>query len=150
MYIPYDIPDEYDDEARRQSASLSLETYIQNNYSESNVIVVGDLNDDIHEPRPSNVFWNYIEKSEQFKFVDMELAINGENGYHWEYWSYPSWGNTGSHIDHILINKNLFNEFEGDASTVTTIKLEDYFPNGWSDFNEFISDHRPVVWKFSY
>ena len=142
-----DIPNENDDEARRQSASFFLEEYILNNYSESNVIVVGDLNDDIHEPRLSNVFWNFIENSEHFKFVDMQLALNGENEQHWTYWSYPSWP---SHIDHILVNKKLFDEFEGNASTVTTIKLEDYFPNGWSDYDEFISDHRPVAWKFSF
>ena len=142
-----DSIDTNDDEARRQSASLLLETFIQDNYSESNVIVVGDLNDDIHEPRPSNVFWNFIENSEQFKFVDMELALNGGNEQHWTYWSYPSWP---SHIDHILINENLFEEFEDNASTVATMKLEDYFPNGWSEYDEFISDHRPVAWKFSF
>ena len=77
----------------------------------------------------------------------MQLALNGENEQHWRYWSYPSWP---SHIDHILVNKKLFDEFENNASTVTTIELEDYFPNGWADYDEFISDHRPVAWKFSF
>ncbi len=142
-----DIPDEDDEESRRQSASLFLEQYILENYSEKNVIVVGDLNDDIHEPRSSNVFWNFIENSGQFKFVDMELAINGEDGQHWSYWSYPTWP---SHIDHILINENLFDEFENNGSSVSTINVEDYFPNDWNDFDEKVSDHRPVAWKFSF
>ena len=62
-----DIPDEDDQEARRQLASILLERYITENYTEEKVIVVGDLNDDIHESRTSNVFWNFIENSEQFK-----------------------------------------------------------------------------------
>ena len=142
-----DIPDEDDEEARRQLASILLEQYIIENYTEEKVIVVGDLNDDIHESRTSNVFWNFIENSEQFKFVDMELAINGENGFQWGHWSYPTWP---SHIDHILINENLFNEFENNNSMVITIRLEDYFSNGWADYEEDISDHRPVAWRFQF
>ncbi len=141
-----DIPDEDDNEARRQTASFLLEEYISDYFTNVNVILLGDLNDDIHEPKRSNVFWNFIENSDQFQFVDMELAIDGDNGHHWTYWSYPSWP---SHIDHILINVNLFDEFEHNASTVITFQLEDYFHNGWTDYDEFISDHRPVAWKFS-
>ena len=141
-----DYPDEDDEESRRQSASLLLEQYILNNYLGKNVIVVGDLNDDIHEPKYSNVFWNFVENSEHFRFVDMELALNGDNGHHWSHWSYPTWP---SHIDHILINVNLFDVFEHNASTVITFQLEDYFPNGWNDYDDKISDHRPVAWKFS-
>lgn len=142
-----DIPDDDDEEARRQAASLLLEDYVLNNFWDSNTIILGDFNDDIHEPEVSNVFSNFIKNSSNFKFIDMELAISGKNGQHWAHWSYPTWP---SHIDHILITNNLFDEFEGNASTVTTIRIEDYFPNGWTDYDALVSDHRPVVWKFSF
>jgi hypothetical protein len=56
-------------------------------------------------------------------------------------WSYPSWP---SHLDHILITDELFDEFENEGSLVETIHLEEYFNGGWSDYENYISDHRPV------
>ena len=59
------------------------------------------------------------------------------------YSSYPA-----IHFDHILINNNLLDEF-GNNSTVNTIKIENYFENGSSEYDENVSDHRPVYFKFT-
>ena len=62
-------------------------------------------------------------------------------------WSYPSWP---SHLDHILITNELFDEFDNTGSTVQTIHIEDYFEEGWRDYEKYISDHRPVVLSLNF
>ena len=42
-----------------------------------------------------------------------------------------------------MISSDLFEEFE--TSDVQTIRLGDYI----SGYDEVISDHRPVVWRFT-
>ena len=58
-----------------------------------------------------------------------------------EYWSYPSFP---SHIDHIIITNELFN----NHISTSTILIENALPN-LSDYNNYISDHRPVGVKLS-
>jgi hypothetical protein len=58
-----------------------------------------------------------------------------------ENWSYPNWP---SHLDHILITNELFDEFENLGSKVQTIHIEDYFDRGWDYYENYISDHRPI------
>ena len=62
-------------------------------------------------------------------------------------WSYPSWP---SHLDHILITNELFYEIENEVSSVETIRLEEYFYNGWSEYENYISDHRPVGLRLKF
>ena len=129
-----------EDEARRQEASQKLQVFIDSTFSDTNVIVVGDLNDDITEPQGDNVFWNFIEDTENYLFADLPIA---EGSY--TKWSYPSWP---SHLDHILITNELFDEYEN--STVQTILIDNYLDDGWHEYNENISDHRPVGMKFIF
>ena len=44
----------------------------------------------------------------------------------------------------MLITNELFDEFDNEGSSVQTICLEEYFDNGWIDYEKYISDHRPV------
>ena len=128
--------DSIEDEARRKSASENLEDYVNEYLYGENVIILGDLNDELNEGASENVFQNFINDSTHYKFVDMDIAYGYSSN-----WSYPSWP---SHLDHILITDELFDEFENEGSSVQTIRLEEYFDGGWNDYEKYISDHRPV------
>ena len=125
-----------EDEARRKSASENLEDYVNEYLYGENVIILGDLNDELNEDANENVFQNFINDSTHYKFVDIDIAYGYSSN-----WSYPSWP---SHLDHILITDELFDEFENEGSSVQTIRLEEYFDGGWNDYEKYISDHRPV------
>ena len=129
-----------ENEERRQEASLKLQAFIDSTYFDAQVILIGDLNDDIAESQATNVFWNFIEDTENYLFADMEIAEGSSSN-----WSYPSWP---SHLDHILITNELFDEYEN--STVQTILVDHYLEGGWHEYDENISDHRPVGMKFAF
>ena len=125
-----------ENEDRRKSGSEKLEDYVNEYLSVENVIILGDLNDELNENPSNNVFQNFINDALNFKFTDMEIAYSSSSN-----WSYPSWP---SHLDHILITNELFDEFKNEGSFVQTIRLEEYFDNGWTEYKNYISDHRPV------
>jgi endonuclease/exonuclease/phosphatase family metal-dependent hydrolase len=125
-----------DNELRRKMASEKLDQYISLEQAESNVILLGDLNDDITEPEVSNVFWVFISQPEFYLFADMDIAQGSVN-----FWSYPSWP---SHLDHILISNELFDIFENDHSICQTILMDTFLSGGWGEYDQNISDHRPV------
>jgi len=125
-----------EDENRRSSASQRLDEYVVSNFPDENVIILGDLNDDLTEPANDNVFWNFISKTEEYLFVDMDIASGSD-----DYWSFPTWP---SHLDHILITNELFETFERSKSVVQTFRIEDYMNGGWNKYELYISDHRPV------
>ncbi len=133
--------DPYDEEHRRQDASILLEEYINQNFALDNIILLGDLNDEIAEVESKNVFWNFIE-NDNFHFADIRIAEG--NSDNWSYPSYPS------HIDHILITNELFDEFGNVASEIETIRVDKYLDNGWSEYDSYISDHLPVCMKLSF
>jgi len=60
-------------------------------------------------------------------------------------WSYPTWP---SHLDHILITNELFNNL--DSGDIQTIKIDQYLNGGWSEYDYNISDHRPVFMRLVY
>jgi len=134
-----DINDPYDEETRRLDASNLLKAYMDDYFSNKRVIMTGDLNDLLVEDNPyNNVFNAFINDPENYLFVDMEIAEGGEYN-----WSYPSWP---SHLDHILINKPLFDDFENEGSQVETLRLDDYF-DSFYQYEINVSDHRPVAIK---
>ena len=118
-----------DSEARRESASILLKDYIDQNLATENVIILGDFNDDIGNGSPFN---NFIQDQNNYFFADSDIA-NGSVAN----WSYPSWP---SHLDHILIT----NELEDNLLSVETIKLENCLP----EYSSSVSDHRPVIATF--
>lgn len=132
------MSDSGDEETRRYQANLLLKTYIDQNFSSENVILLGDLNDDIAETSQNNVFQMFIEDSQNYLFADIEIATGTSAN-----WSFPNWP---SHLDHLLITNELFSEFENENSEVKTIKIDDYL-SGWSEYDQNISDHRPVALK---
>jgi hypothetical protein len=126
----------WDEEVRRRLACMKLDSYISTNLPNSKVIVLGDMNDQIAEPPEYNVFLNFINKSDEYYFVDMPIAVSPN----YNNVSYP---NSFSHIDHILITNELFADFEQGGSYCKTILAENWMLN-WNTYSSTISDHRPV------
>ena len=123
---------------RRVASSDILYDYLNSSVQAGilNHIVVGDWNDDISDPYSENSFNIFLDDTGNYKYVTYENALSGTN-IHDSYPSYPSF------IDHIMISKDLFDE-SGDGD-VQTLRLGDYI----SGYDEIISDHRPVVWRFT-
>ena len=127
--------DQPDDRERRKAAACSLKTYIDSaiaNSDEKDYIVAGDWNDEIDDPPEENCFTIFLD-DDNYIFLTEPLAGNPGQS------SYPSYS---SLIDHILITKDA--EYEYNNGETETIRLDDYF----DDYDETISDHRPVVAKF--
>lgn len=118
-----------ENEERRRSATDSLHKYISSNYPDDPVIILGDLNDEINGGSyETNVFWTMVNDPDNFNFTDMSIAFGSV-----AWWSYTSWP---SHIDHICVTNELYNNID------TTIV---YRPDRcYSDYHDVISDHRPV------
>ncbi len=136
-----DVGNSSDEEARRFEASTLLKQYIDMNFSSSRVIVIGDLNDIITDNAINNVFQMFLDDPIHYKFADELIASGPSNN-----WSFPSWP---SHLDHILITNEIFNDFANPGSEIQTIKVDDYLNGGWTDYDFYISDHRPLGLKLS-
>ena len=129
----------YDEENRRYTAINLLKEYIDNYLPNNNVIVLGDLNDNIAEDPPNNVFQEVLNDSTNFHFADYQIAQGNSSE-----WSFPNWP---SHLDHILITNEMFNGLNNFE--VQTIKIDEYLDGGWNEYDQNISDHRPVAIKYS-
>lgn len=135
-----DFDDASDEENRRYTAINLIKEYIDNNLPDNNVIVLGDLNDDIAESSSNNVFQEVLDDSTHYQFADLEIAQGNSSD-----WSFPNWP---SHLDHILITDELFNS--ANNYEVQTIKIDEYLEGGWVEYDQNISDHRPVGMKLSF
>lgn len=134
-----DMGNNSDEEFRRFEANRLLKNYIDSNFYSRRVVLLGDLNDLITEPSPNNVFEMFLNDSNNYSFVDEDIA----NGSSID-WSYPNWP---SHLDHILITNELFADFINSGSLAQTIKIDDFMSGGFDDYDFYISDHRPVGMK---
>jgi exonuclease III len=128
-----------DEEYRRQQATNLLKQYIDTYFDDRKVFIVGDLNDVITEPAHTNVFLSIINDQDNYRFADMSIAQGSSL-----YWSYPSWP---SHLDHIIVTDELFDELEHESTLVQTIRLDQFF-SSWYQYDQNVSDHRPVGMRF--
>ena len=119
-------------EDRRKQSSILLKNYIDNNFSENNVIVVGDFNDNLIDDE--NVFAPFLIDTSNYYFTDYPIADEG-NSY---FWSYPSWP---SHLDHILITDELFES----VHNTEVLLIDQWYFDSFDDYDTFISDHRPIA-----
>ncbi|MCF7804143.1 MAG: endonuclease/exonuclease/phosphatase family protein [Candidatus Marinimicrobia bacterium] len=101
----------------------------------TNIIVMGDWNDELGDTGIYQSFYPFLEDATHFRFATMEIADDPEQA------SYPSWP---SFLDHILYSKGLFDEQAAGGST-ETVRLDDYL-GSWDRYESLISDHRPVLW----
>ncbi len=124
-----------DEEYRRLYAIQLIKNYLDENHHSDNVIVLGDLNDELIDNE--NVFELVLDDYENYLFTDYEIALGSE-----EFWSFPSWP---SHLDHIWITNELF----PNHVNTETILIENYLENGLSAYEQYISDHRPVLLQLS-
>ena len=115
-----------------------MKQYVDSNFSFKNVIILGDLNDNLVDPNVHNVFINIINDTLNYLFADINIAQSTSVN-----WSYPSWP---SHLDHILITNELFQDFSHPTSRVEVIKLDEYM-SGWNNYENNVSDHRPIGLK---
>lgn len=131
-----------DEETRRYFASYLLKEYVDTYFPDENVIILGDLNDSLSDDSQNNVFQMILDDQDNYLFADFDIA-NGNSSE----WSFPTWP---SQLDHILLTNELFFEFENTSSDIQTIKIDEYLPGGWSEYDENISDHRPVAIKLLF
>lgn len=134
-----DMNDDWDEEKRRYDACYLIDEYILEFYPNDKVVLLGDLNDILTDIPTQNVFEVFLADADQYWFTDMGIAQGGSSG-----WSYPSWP---SHLDHIMISSEIYDEFADEDSEILTIKLEEHFEGGWSEYDEYVSDHRPMGLK---
>ena len=117
------------DEDRRRAASDLLKTYVDENLSDEEVIILGDFNDEIVDD--DNVFQNFFDDPDNFRFTTLPIAEGPSSG-----WSFHQPG-LSSQIDQILISNELF---DNEIST-TVVTPEPCL----SSYEITVSDHRPVV-----
>ena len=132
-----ELGDSSDEENRRYTAINLLKEYIDDNLYDENVIVLGDLNDDIAEELTHNIFQDILNDTENYYFADIDIAMGPDTE-----WSFPNWP---SHLDHILLTDELFDGM--NTMQTQTIKIDDYIDGGWNEYDQNISDHRPVAIK---
>jgi exonuclease III len=132
-----DMGNSSDQEYRRYMASSHLKNFMDQSLANRRAIMLGDLNDLLTDPVAHNVFLNFINDTTRYEFIDMGIASGPSSG-----WSYPGWP---SHLDHIMLSNQLLNDWDEAGALVSTIKVDDYLPNGWSEYDSRISDHRPVA-----
>ena len=117
---------------RRETANYLLYEYINEHYNSNKLIVVGDFNDELVDE--NNIFSLFLNNSQDYLFSDMHIAQDNQQSY----WSFPSYP---SHIDHILITDELFNQ----EDTTCTLLLDQWFFDNASDYFFYVSDHRPMA-----
>ena len=44
----------------------------------------------------------------------------------------------------------MFDEFDNGNSDIQTIKIDEYLDGGWSEYDQNVSDHRPVALKLLF
>ncbi|MBI9039746.1 MAG: endonuclease/exonuclease/phosphatase family protein [Bacteroidales bacterium] len=130
---------EWDEETRRLDASNLIKQFIDSNFPNKRVIVLGDLNDVLTDEPVNNVFQPFFDDAGNYLFADMNIALGNSSN-----WSYPTWP---SHLDHILVTNELFDELENEGSDIECIRIDDYLSGGWWEYESNISDHRPLALK---
>ena len=131
--------DDWDEETRRLDASNMLDEYVSENFPDNNVMILGDLNDIITDDFDDNVFRAFTDAPENYAFADMDIANGNFSG-----WSFPNWP---SHIDHILVTNELFEALGNSTSDIQTIKVDEFLDGGFDEYDDNVSDHRPVALK---
>jgi len=130
-----------DEENRRLQAITFLKQFIDDNFASKRVILVGDLNDNLTDNAENNIFQDFINDNTNYLFTDMQIAQGNSLD-----WSYPTWP---SHLDHILITNELFDDFQNLNSLISVIRIDDYM-GSWNNYENNVSDHRPIGLKIDF
>lgn len=131
-----DPADSWDEETRRRDACLLLEEFVQAQFPAHRVFIVGDLNDQLTDLPPNNVFQNFLDDPAGWRFADLAIAQGPSDG-----WSYPGWP---SHLDHILVSSELFTALAAPGAVTVVAPLAAAL-GSLSKYDTEVSDHLPVV-----
>lgn len=124
---------------RRIAALGKLHSYSMENFPKDNLIILGDMNDQLVDADSVNVFGIFLKDKKNFRFADYKIAADSTAN-----WSYPYWKYRG-HIDHIIISNELYRGFKKAKSEVKTIAIDKFMEGGDEARYQFITDHRPVA-----
>ena len=125
--------------ARRQKAAQMLYGYLDESFAEqSNIIVLGDWNDDTKDEPGQHCFDPFFQ-DDRFYFTTREIAFDIEQA------TYPKEPYV-SFLDHIMVSEELIPR--GESYEINTLLMGD-FMGGYDVYEEYISDHRPVLLSFS-
>ena len=91
---------------RRVSLRVTLTAYLDHA-----VVALGDWNDILNAPQGNNIFQPLLDAGDFYRFTDLSIAEE-TNSDRWSFPSYPS------HLDHILINRPLFESFQANGMKV--------------------------------
>ncbi len=129
---------------RRKEACKLLDEYIDEFLPQENVILMGDLNDQLTDVAEENSFNVFLDDKQNYYFADWEIAADSTAN-----WSYPYWKYRG-HIDHILISNELYDEFENSGSYAKVVTIDKFMEGGEDSRYKYITDHRPVVIRLKF
>ena len=132
----------WDEEYRRLQSSQRLKAFLDEK-PDVPTMVVGDWNDELSDPPERNIFQPFLDNPSDYRFADESLSqlVNQD------LWSFPSFP---SHIDHILLNRPLFNESRVSGYAVETILLEEALRDHQLSYSDAVSDHRPVGIRLTF
>jgi hypothetical protein len=123
-----------DEEFRRYNANFQMIRFLEDGLNK-NGIILGDFNDLLEDHIENNTMKPFLLDKENYLITDYDIINQDPSN-----WSYPNWP---SHLDHIIINKNLFDNYKLAGSYSKTLRLDKCFES-LADYDELISDHLPV------
>ena len=129
---------------RRKEACKLLDEYVDEFLLKENVIILGDLNDQLTDKIEENSFNIFLNDKQNYYFADWTIAADSTAN-----WSYPYWKYRG-HIDHILISNELYDEFQNSGSFVKVITIDKFMEGGEDSRYKYITDHRPVTIRLKF
>jgi len=122
---------------RRKKASQMLYDYVSNMHESTNLIILGDWNDDTKDKNGQHCFDPFF-KDDKYYFPTYDISYDVSQA------SYPKEPYV-SFLDHILISESFLPR--GSEFHIETIRLGDYM-GGFEVYESYISDHRPVILSF--
>ena len=124
---------------RRKKASKMLYDYLDQELSHnSNIIVLGDWNDDLKDREGEHCFSPFMNDN-RFIFPTLDITYDISQA------SYPKEPYV-SFLDHILVTKKILSD---KNYKVQTIPIDSYM-GGFDVYEKYISDHMPVYLSFPY
>lgn len=131
-----DPEDPWDEETRRRDACLLLAEFVDTQFPDTRVFIVGDMNDELTDAAPDNVFQNFLDAPGNWRFADLAIAQGPSGG-----WSYPGWP---SHLDHIVVTSEVFPALDAPGAVTQVVPLAAVL-GSFSKYDSEISDHLPVA-----
>ncbi len=128
-----------DSVARRRAACDKLDTYLSETPG-ARVVLLGDLNDDPHDPAEDNAFvGTFLDAEPTYHFITRDLppeSVTSLGFYHWV----EGMKIDGEFLDHFILTEGAMNRFAGAKASISSVPIPDR-----ADFEDTRSDHFPVV-----